>query len=275
LRSGRARSIGWTPATAEEEKEQHSMTVIGRAREARGLQHDRRRRIACVRRRGCVARPIEAVRGLWGQSICGGGPMHSTAKVMVSGLFGLIAIAAIAGRAEAASGLSPNEAEAGLPTGVVPHSGAGAMPPSDIGRDEMLLVAIGAWLGAEFGLPPMVRLPAIERSSTRRMTGLRYGATWSSLADSPEVMALYEEEAATIHLPDGWTGRSPAEMSILVHELVHHLQSLGNLSYECPEAREALAYQAQNRWLELFGSDLETDFQIDGLTLLVRTNCLH
>jgi hypothetical protein len=203
--------------------------------------------------------------------------MHSTAKIMVSGLLGLLAIAATAVRADSgAPGLSSaDDTEAARSAGSVPHSGAGASPPADVGHDEMLLVAIGAWLGAEFGLPPMVRLPAIERSSRRLMTGLRYGATWSPLADSPDVIALYEEEAATIHLPEGWTGRTPAEMSMLVHELVHHLQSLGKIAYDCPEAREALAYRAQDRWLELFGSNLETDFQIDGLTLLVRTNCLH
>ncbi|HUG61279.1 MAG TPA: DUF6647 family protein, partial [Methylomirabilota bacterium] len=74
--------------------------------------------------------------------------------------------------------------------------------------------------------------------------------------------------------PEGWTGTSPAEVSVLVHELVHHLQNVGGVAYDCPEAREKPAYQAQARWLELFGGSLEEAFQVDPMTILVRTNCM-
>src|SRR5262245_11180099 len=32
---------------------------------------------------------------------------------------------------------------------------------------------------------------------------------------------------------------------ILVHEVVHHLQQMANLTYECPAAREELAFAAR------------------------------
>ena len=58
-------------------------------------------------------------------------------------------------------------------------------------------------------------------------------------------------------------------------EMVHHLQNAGGLRYECAQAREALAYQAQDRWLALFGHSLEQDFDLDGFSLLVKTRCMN
>jgi hypothetical protein len=55
--------------------------------------------------------------------------------------------------------------------------------------------------------------------------------------------------------------------------MVHHAQNLAGAKFECPQAREKLAYEAQGRWLEQKGSDLAQAFGIDGFTLLVLTNC--
>jgi hypothetical protein len=83
----------------------------------------------------------------------------------------------------------------------------------------------------------------------------------------------YDDELRTIYLPSDWRGHTAAELSIVVHEMVHHIQNTGHLKYECGEAREKLAFKAQEQWLGLFGQDLETQFGLDSLTLLVRTNC--
>jgi hypothetical protein len=62
---------------------------------------------------------------------------------------------------------------------------------------------------------------------------------------------------------------------MLVHEMVHHLQNVGQLKFACPQEREKLAYKAQDGWLALFGSDLMQEFQIDPFSLLVKTNCFY
>jgi hypothetical protein len=48
---------------------------------------------------------------------------------------------------------------------------------------------------------------------------------------------------------------------------------LAKVKFECPQAREQLAYAAQDRWLGLFGRNLLDEFEIDGFTLLVSTRC--
>lgn len=90
---------------------------------------------------------------------------------------------------------------------------------------------------------------------------------------SSDIVSLYSNESKTIYLMDGWTGKTPAELSILVHEMVHHLQNVGQLKFACPEEREELAYKAQDSWLRLFGRDLERDFQMDPFTILVKSKC--
>ena len=65
----------------------------------------------------------------------------------------------------------------------------------------------------------------------------------------------------------------PAELSVLVHEVVHHFQNVLGLKYECPQKRAKLAYIAQDRWLALFGHSLESDFHIDAFSLLAKTQC--
>jgi hypothetical protein len=88
-----------------------------------------------------------------------------------------------------------------------------------------------------------------------------------------DIVALYDDRVRTIYLSSYWDGRAPEDISALVHEMVHHLQNLAGLSYACPAEREKLAYQAQSRFLSLFGQSLESQFGIDPMTLLVRTTC--
>ena len=65
-----------------------------------------------------------------------------------------------------------------------------------------------------------------------------------------------------------------AILPMLVHEMVHYLQAHTHQSFDCPGAREALAYAAQQRWLEFHGNDLHGAFGIDAMTLKLRTTCL-
>jgi hypothetical protein len=90
-----------------------------------------------------------------------------------------------------------------------------------------------------------------------------------------ETVASYDPLTRTIILPEGWTGDTPADLSILVHEMVHHLQHAARMKYECVPASEELAYAAQDKWLGLFGHDLATDFGLDGFTLLVAVRCIY
>ena len=143
-----------------------------------------------------------------------------------------------------------------------------------------LMTAIVLWLAANFDLPAINEHPRVEFVPPARITALRYSGISGGQPNSPagnagqrEVVAVYDDASSTIYLPEGWSGNSPAELSVLVHEMVHHLQNRGKLKFECPRQREKLAYKAQEQWLQLFGHDLEHDFEIDPFTRLVISSC--
>lgn len=88
-----------------------------------------------------------------------------------------------------------------------------------------------------------------------------------------EPVAIYDDASETIFLPEGWTGSSPVEVSVLVHEMVHHMQKRAGLRYGCPAAREEIAYRAQDQWLGIFGKNLFDEFNLDAFTLKITTVC--
>jgi len=158
-----------------------------------------------------------------------------------------------------------------------------ASPTTELGRHSVtnaLLSAIAAWLSAEFQMPEAGELPRVEfvpaqKLVALRVDGLMQGAS-SSIGDSYlslDLVAVYHDARRMIYFQEGWSSRSPADVSVLVHEMVHHLQNVGELKYECTEAREKPAYVAQTRWLSLHGKSLEGEFDLDPMTLLVRTAC--
>jgi hypothetical protein len=144
-----------------------------------------------------------------------------------------------------------------------------------------LLTAIVVWLSANFELPPDHHLPRVSFASREAIAELGYRDASGLQAPASdqntgrrEVVAVYDSRSETIYLSDGWRGETPAEVSVLVHEMVHHLQHRAGLKFACPQEREALAYKAQSAWLAMSGTDLATEFELDGFTLLVKTRCL-
>jgi Domain of unknown function (DUF6647) len=140
-----------------------------------------------------------------------------------------------------------------------------------------LVVAIITWLSSQFSLST-VEHPVIKLVPSKEIVALRYNPILGpgrSAENQNDTVAIYHDATQTIYLPQDWNGGTPAEQSILVHELVHHFQNMLGLKYECGQAREELAYRAQDRWLRLSGHDLETDFELDGFSLLVKTKCFY
>jgi hypothetical protein len=166
--------------------------------------------------------------------------------------------------------------------------GVAAIEPRSTRVNATLLTAIVAWLSSNYDLPPIYDPPVIEFAPPTTMATLGHrdvaSDIWSgaqaSVRDgeafrgSSTIVALYDDADRAIYLPETWTGDTPTELSVLVHEMVHHLQNLAGMRFACPAAREKLAYAAQRDWLALFGRDLFTDFETDPFTLLVRTECI-
>lgn len=134
-----------------------------------------------------------------------------------------------------------------------------------------LVDTIVLWLTANYGLPAPLQPPIIVRVPPAKLVEMRYGTP--DAVRLGDVVAVYKDD--TIYLMQGWTGRTPAELSMLVHEMVHHLQFSADMRFACPGEREVMAYSAQNAWLNLFGESLESAFGIDDATLRVSAACTY
>lgn len=149
---------------------------------------------------------------------------------------------------------------------------------------EPLVPLISTWLSAGFGLPadaPGLAIRTLPEATLSRLwiesVAAEEGRDFRIVARQLgllEIEAFYDHENSTIFLSDDWNPRSPRDISVLVHEIVHHLQRIEGQSYACPAAREKLAYDAQDAWLGLFGTSLELEFEIDPMTRLLSTKCM-
>jgi hypothetical protein len=159
-----------------------------------------------------------------------------------------------------------------------------------------LIKALKQWLSSNFNLRLTFPDPIIQFTAVEALLPLRYQGFLSdwprdivfhgqqavvsfdemvSARDQKDLIAAYDDEMKTIYLPDTWTGNTPAQLSVLVHEMVHHLQGARPMRYDCPQAREEIAYAAQAKWLALFGRNLNDEFNIDPFTVAMSTRCIY
>ena len=150
-----------------------------------------------------------------------------------------------------------------------------AVAPTVVVADQYdppaLVDTIVLWLSTNYGLPAPAQSPMIVRVPPAKLVEMRYGSP--DAVPLGDVLAVYDDD--TIYVMQGWTGTTPAELSMLVHEMVHHLQSSADMRFACPGEREVMAYSAQNAWLNLFGESLESAFGIDDATLRVSAACTY
>jgi hypothetical protein len=146
---------------------------------------------------------------------------------------------------------------------------------------DVVLHDLGDWLSRNEGLPAIDDLPKIVYASPDAISAMRYrGLLASQQAASPPAavvkhttVAIYVDAQRTIYLPHDFKGETAADLSVIVHELVHHIQQAAGLRYDCPQAREKEAYLAQDHWLAQFNTSLVDEFEIDPFTVLVNSLC--
>ena len=165
-------------------------------------------------------------------------------------------------------------------------AGMAKLPKLAGSSGQALLTAMETWVSSQFDLPAIHEHPRTEFAPPAKIASLRFTDLLSDPGAQVEpnnrassaqhdTIAVYYDATRTIYLPEGWSGSTPAELSVLVHEMVHHFQNMLGLKHECPQEREKLAYIAQDRWLSQFGHNLADDFALDPFSLFVKTTCFY
>jgi hypothetical protein len=93
-----------------------------------------------------------------------------------------------------------------------------------------------------------------------------------SMVATPE--ALYGSATLTVYLLEEWSPANIRHQSILLHELVHHLQILNGAAVSCPAQYNGLAYELQLEWLREHGiSDPFEFLDITPTDVFVQSLC--
>jgi len=120
------------------------------------------------------------------------------------------------------------------------------------GIPPALVVELNAWLDAATEYPESDTRPQIEFVETEQAQRLRGVADLSG----GRIRGLYDAETGTIYLTEPWSSENPRDISILLHEMVHHRQTKRH--WYCPQAQEWRAYEIQAQWLA--EQNIEDDF---------------
>jgi hypothetical protein len=106
------------------------------------------------------------------------------------------------------------------------------------------------WIVDQTGWPT-ADVPPIETTSLDDLAKMLLGP--SSGLEGIRPAALYSKNEHLIYLATTWKKDDVLDQSILVHELVHHLQTENHIQLECWGRYEAQAYELQIRWLRTQG----------------------
>ena len=167
---------------------------------------------------------------------------------------------------------------------VFPADGYIEFPLKGHDANDRFLTALVTWISDNFDIPADYHRPRIVPMSSGGMTKLPYGSFLRRRLDEEnqiapnqlhQVISLYSVPTQTIYLHSDWTGQTPAELSMLVHEMVHHLQNLDHRTFGCRAAEEELPYEAEEKWLNLFGLNLASEFGLDRATVALTTGCME
>jgi Domain of unknown function (DUF6647) len=111
--------------------------------------------------------------------------------------------------------------------------------------DAMIMVLIG-WIAAHSNLAA-ARPPQIKFVPKHEMEERYYGAKHRQ--QFSHLQAFYLPDKMTIYLPNTWHADDLRDRSVLLHELVHHLQKTNHFKTSCPAVWERQAYELQFDWL--------------------------
>ena len=165
-------------------------------------------------------------------------------------------------------------AEAGMADAISADPGSAVVLSEPASDRSKLLDMIAGWLAMNYDLPRPDDLPDLVVTAPERLAVLRYGPD-ADPAYGDDLVAVYSDSERRIYLAPGWDPATPAGLSAIVHEMVHHLQNAAGMRHACPGEREALAYAAQEDWLGLFARSLESEFGIDRGTRKLLTMCMY
>jgi hypothetical protein len=136
---------------------------------------------------------------------------------------------------------------------------------------DTLVFTLIAWIAAHSNLAA-AGAPDIRYIPKQAMKGpFAFAAVKGS---SLQLEAFYVPGKTAVYLRNTWRAGGLRDRSVLLHELVHHLQAVNNVHVSCMGTLERQAYDLQFKWLRENGVEDPYDFTgLDALTVVFAGIC--
>ena len=131
-----------------------------------------------------------------------------------------------------------------------------------------ILTALMIWLGANTPFDTNHDIPKVLFLTQTQMEELYYPEDQEKMPN--KLHGLYDRESETIILSETWDRRDPWDLAVLLHEMVHYLQDMNKVEFECTAQMERDAWPIQQKYLRE-KHNFEWDY--DGLWYMVISTC--
>lgn len=132
-----------------------------------------------------------------------------------------------------------------------------------------ILTALMIWLGANTQLDTNHDIPKVLFLPQAQMEALYYPEGEREKFPN-QLHGLYDKDSDTIILPETWDRRDAWDMAVLLHEMVHYLQDMNNLKFNCTAEMERDAWPIQKQYLK---DQHNYNWNYDGLWYMVISTC--
>ena len=129
-----------------------------------------------------------------------------------------------------------------------------------------ILVGLLLWIGSNSHYNINVPVPTVIFMNEQEMNRVYY----KGREPIGELHGFYNLEKDVIILKNTWDRRNPWDLSILLHEVIHYVQDINEIQFQCNMEMEKLSWPLQQKYLiEVHG--IQWDY--DGLWQMMVSNC--
>jgi len=131
-----------------------------------------------------------------------------------------------------------------------------------------IIMALIIWIGANTNYNIDVPEPTILFVTQDKMEEAYYYS--GEKYEGVTLHGFYDIKLDLIILPDTWDKTKPWDLSVLLHEVIHYLQDINQIDYDCVNQMEKDAWPLQKQYLK---EQHNFDWDYDKLWHLLTSTC--
>jgi|TARA_Y100000590_G_scaffold452401_1_gene595510 hypothetical protein len=130
-----------------------------------------------------------------------------------------------------------------------------------------IITALMIWIGANSSLDTLVDIPQVIFLPQEQMESLYYS---TGNQKSGTLHGFYNTKQDVVILPDTWDRRKGWDLSVLLHEVIHYVQDMNGITFQCLAEMEKDSWPLQQKYLKEVHN---IDWNYDELWHLVISTC--